>query len=242
MSQLPVPQAKRLRPPSWKDSRLVIGVVLVLASVVLGALAFAAVDDRRGVWMAKGDMTAGDPVGEEDLVRVEVQLDDETADYLRTEDGLPQDAVVDRTVRQGEIVPRDALIARSSLDVSSIAMHVEPIDVPALTKGTEVRVSLRVPLSEAAAAGEDGSGEAGAAGGAAAVSGRASDEMGGYDFTIERATVESVPERGNRVIGGSGTPAVRVLVPTADVARVMDLNTEDNPARISLRGAPVRSE
>ena len=46
MSDLPVPTAARLKRPGWRDARLVVGVVLVLASVVLGSWVVARLDDR----------------------------------------------------------------------------------------------------------------------------------------------------------------------------------------------------
>ena len=37
MAELPRPTAARLRQPSWRDTRLVVGVVLVLLSMAIGA-------------------------------------------------------------------------------------------------------------------------------------------------------------------------------------------------------------
>src|SRR4051812_18960364 len=37
VAQLPEPTAKRLQRPSWRDARLLVGVVLVLLGTVLGA-------------------------------------------------------------------------------------------------------------------------------------------------------------------------------------------------------------
>ena len=45
MTQLPEPTAKRLQRPSWRDARLLVGVVLVLLGTVLGARLIAAADD-----------------------------------------------------------------------------------------------------------------------------------------------------------------------------------------------------
>ena len=41
MSDLATPTASRLTRPSLRDSRLIVGVLLVLASTVLGAVLFA---------------------------------------------------------------------------------------------------------------------------------------------------------------------------------------------------------
>ena len=67
MSELPRPAAKRLRRPSWRDSRLLVGVLLVLLAATLGARAVAAADDRVPVWVAAGDLVAGDAVGVDGL-------------------------------------------------------------------------------------------------------------------------------------------------------------------------------
>ena len=37
MAELPKPTAARLRTPSWRDTRLVVGLVLVLLSMAVGA-------------------------------------------------------------------------------------------------------------------------------------------------------------------------------------------------------------
>ena len=45
MAELPRPTAARLRQPAWRDTRLVVGVVLVLLSMAIGAKVVAAADD-----------------------------------------------------------------------------------------------------------------------------------------------------------------------------------------------------
>jgi len=42
VAQLPEPTAKRLQRPSWRDARLLVGVVLVLLGTVIGARLIAA--------------------------------------------------------------------------------------------------------------------------------------------------------------------------------------------------------
>ena len=62
MTELARPTAKRLQRPSWRDSRLVVGVLLVLVAATLGAKAVASADDRVPVWAAVDDLVAGDRV------------------------------------------------------------------------------------------------------------------------------------------------------------------------------------
>ncbi|MEO6999355.1 MAG: hypothetical protein ABI112_14840, partial [Terracoccus sp.] len=60
MTELAKPVAKRLQRPSWRDSRLLVGVLLVLVAATLGAKAVASTDDRVPMWVASGDLVAGD--------------------------------------------------------------------------------------------------------------------------------------------------------------------------------------
>ena len=56
---LPGPTPRRVRPPRWLDLRLVLGVLLVLGSVLLGARVVGAADATVPVWAAAGDLAAG---------------------------------------------------------------------------------------------------------------------------------------------------------------------------------------
>ena len=51
---LPGPAPRRVRPPRWLDLRLVLGVLLVLASVLLGARIVSAADVTVPVWRSRG--------------------------------------------------------------------------------------------------------------------------------------------------------------------------------------------
>src|SRR3954452_22866223 len=48
------PTPRRVRPPRWLDLRLVLGVLLVLGSVLLGARVVTAADATVPVWAAAG--------------------------------------------------------------------------------------------------------------------------------------------------------------------------------------------
>src|SRR4051812_29815423 len=64
----PVP--RRVRPPRWLDLRLVLGVLLVLGSVLLGARVVTAADATVPVWSAAGNLAAGTVLSDDDLVAV----------------------------------------------------------------------------------------------------------------------------------------------------------------------------
>ncbi len=209
MQTLSSPAARRLRPPSWRDSRLVVGVVLVLTSVVLGALAFRAADDRTGVWAARADLTTGDPVTEADLVRVDVRLGDGAAQYLQTSQGLPADAVLERDLRPGELVPRSSLVPPGNLDVQPVPVRVDAIDVTTLAKGSLVSVYAGTPEDDV----------------------RSGEGMR-YELVLERVTVAEIPEERRGVMSGSGSAPVVLVIPREEVASLLSLQRKDAPLKL----------
>src|SRR4051795_9445910 len=80
----PGPAPRRVRPPRWLDLRLVLGVLLVLASVLLGARVVGAADATVPVWAVTGDLAAGTELTAGDLMAVDVRLDDTAVPYLST--------------------------------------------------------------------------------------------------------------------------------------------------------------
>jgi hypothetical protein len=64
MAELPKPTAARLRKPSWRDSRLVVGLVLVLLSMAIGAKVIASVNDTVPMYAAAAALVPGQPVSE----------------------------------------------------------------------------------------------------------------------------------------------------------------------------------
>src|SRR3712207_4756406 len=55
-AEVPGPTPRRVRPPRWLDLRLVLGVLLVLGSVLVGARVVTAADATVPVWSARSDL------------------------------------------------------------------------------------------------------------------------------------------------------------------------------------------
>ena len=132
------PAPRRVRPPRWLDLRLVLGVLLVLGSVLLGARLMSAADATVPVWAAADDLAAGTVLTADDLTAVEVRLDSTAAGYLST--GVsPDGRTLSRAVGAGELLPRAALEAPAEL--VQVALPVQAGYVPpALRRGQLVDV------------------------------------------------------------------------------------------------------
>lgn len=103
------PHARRIATPSWLDLRLVLGVVLVLGSVLLGAKIVSSAGRTYPTVAARHDLAAGTILGPGDVTVARVQLPRHgTGVYLTSVD----DAVgkrLSRAVSAGELVPIGAL-------------------------------------------------------------------------------------------------------------------------------------
>jgi flagella basal body P-ring formation protein FlgA len=103
------PKATRLASPSWLDGRLVLGVLLVLVSVLVGAKVLAGADTSQQVWAASHDLSPGTVLNASDLELSKVRLFGNSKRYLTGP--KPVGYVVLRGVGAQEFLPRDAVDA-----------------------------------------------------------------------------------------------------------------------------------
>jgi hypothetical protein len=145
MTDLPTPVATRLRAPSWRDARLLVGVLLVLVSTVLGAVVVARADDRVPVYAASRDVAPGQRLTEADVVRVDVLLGDAAAGYLSADRPPPGDTWSLRALRPGELIPEQAVGSAAEVEVQQVALLVDATSASALSAGSVVDVYVNRP-------------------------------------------------------------------------------------------------
>lgn len=108
-SSAPAPSLTRLRRPSWKDPRLLVGILLVLVSVVGGALLVRHLSETTVVLVARTEIAPGEVVESADLEPVEVRLGDTAGVYLDSAAEVPEGSTALRSLGRGELVPREAI-------------------------------------------------------------------------------------------------------------------------------------
>jgi hypothetical protein len=145
MSDLPTPTASRVRAPSWRDSRLLVGLLLVLVSTVLGSVVIARADDRVPVYAAKDDVAPGQRLTEADVVRVDVLLGDGAAGYLPADRPLSGDTWSLRAIGPGELIPVSGVGSAAAVEVQQVALLVDATSAAALTAGSVVDVYVNRP-------------------------------------------------------------------------------------------------
>ena len=137
--------APRMRRPSWRDPRLGVGILLVVASVALGSWAVARADASVDVYQARETMTPGDTIDLDELQVVQVRLDDVGSIYLVPGSDLVQGSVVTRTVAQGELVPLASLGSADDVDVRPVQVPMSASMSDVVTTGSRVDLWVALP-------------------------------------------------------------------------------------------------
>jgi hypothetical protein len=224
MTDLAVPKAARLKRPGWRDARVVVGVLLVLASVVLGAFVVSHADDRTAVYAARGPLVPGQRLTDGDLTRVDVQLGPKLPRYLSATTGLAPDRFVLRPVPAGELVPVAAVGGKVEVGVQPLVLTVDAGSAAALQVGSTVDVYVNRVEPTAGAGSANG--------------------FVGPELTLEAVSVSSLPHGSGGLGGGSaGDRAVQVMAPTPRIKEI--IASVDLGARITVvpvAGSALRVE
>lgn len=136
------PAPRRIRTPRWFDLRLLLGVALVLAAVLIGATVLARARSTEKALVVTRNLAAGSAVRNDDLRTVDTRL---PAD-VRSDGGYLADPskvvgkVLTRPLHKGELVPAAALTAPSPRTTVSVPFAADA--APALSRGQRIVVWL----------------------------------------------------------------------------------------------------
>jgi hypothetical protein len=137
--------------PFWNDTRFLLGVLLVVASIAGVWLVVAATRQTVPVLAADRTIVPGETVSSSDLRVVDVALGQLDQVYLGP-DALVEGAVATRTVGAGELLPADAVGTDGATRVTTVVVRTA-VDVPA-SVATGSRVELwHAPPAEGGAYG-----------------------------------------------------------------------------------------
>lgn len=138
-------EGARLKQPSWKDPRLLIGVLLVLLSVSGVIAVVRSADKTTEVYAAKDGIAVGQVITPADLAVVKVRLDDVEPAYLTVADGLTKDKVALQRIEKNQLVPQKSLGQADALNRKPVAVPVEGELPPQVVQGAKVDVWVAMP-------------------------------------------------------------------------------------------------
>lgn len=203
---------RRIGRPRWLDIRVIGGLVLLVAAVVIGARVIGASSHTSPVWAANKDLAAGTVLTSTDLVAVEVNLAGDAVHYLAA--GADVRGVVGASlaipVQAGELVPASAV--RPTAPGRIVVISVTPDRMPpGVGHGSVIDLYLTV-------------------------GGGSSTTVARTELISAGITVQSVtaPASGGLSGATSNTYQIAVLV-SADVADTLIKTLPKGSALVSLR-------
>lgn len=202
--------ARRLRRPSWRDPRLLVGLLLICASTVLGARVVTAADDTTPVYAASRPLVPGQPLDSAGLVAVRVDLGETGGRYLAADRPLPEGSVALREVRAGELVPVTGVGDNGAARQAPVMVPVDPDSASVLVAGSVVDVWVNPKQT-----------------------GAGGDRFGVPRRTLTGVPVSRVPDPGaGRTSGLRQTVAIQLMVPSDSVEALVA--AIDQGARITV--------
>lgn len=198
--------AARFRRPSWRDPRLLVGLLLVLLSVVGVVLLVATANRSEPYYAAADDLAVGQRISAGDLTTVDAHLQGAAPHYLPAGKPLSENTVVTQRVARGQLVPETAVGAADALDRTPVGIALDTALPAQAVPGAHVDVWVA----------------------ATKPTGRGYQEPRKLVPAAEIAAVETR----DTALGGSSGATVHVLVRQAQVGPLVD--ALGNGAKVTL--------
>ena len=125
-----------LSSPRRLDLRLIIGVVIVIATALAGFALVSAADNTTSVYTAAKSLSPGHVIKDSDLVLTDVKLGKSSSAYLGAKE-LTQGAVVTKAVAAGELVPLSAVGTAKQVATTNVVVQLDlPLSSDAVVGST----------------------------------------------------------------------------------------------------------
>ncbi|SFT37191.1 SAF domain-containing protein [Arthrobacter sp. ov118] len=195
----------RLKKPSWKDPRLLVGILLVLASVAGVVSLVGAADQTTEAYAAREPIAVGETLTADKLHRVKVRLGDVEQGYLTPESGLDTGLVAVQRIGKDQLLPRESVGQLDVLNRKPVAVTVEESLPSQAVAGSRVDVWVALP-----------------------------DARNGFSeptLLLSGAEIAQITA-GSTALGSSRSTVVMILVPDAQMPKL--LGAQANKAKIAV--------
>ncbi|WGW10683.1 hypothetical protein LWF01_11125 [Saxibacter everestensis] len=204
--------ARRLKQPSWRDARLLIGILLVAAAVSATWQLVRVASDTITVYAAAETLVPGQKISTDQLEKIQVKLPENAEKYVSANRDWGAGIVALRPIYPGELIPREALGNASELEGRMLAINLES----SLPDG--VRPGSRVDVW---ATPRDGAG---------------TDQMAKDSRLVLEAVTVLASGGLDNALGSDGQSRIELFVPSPDLPELIQVLGRDE--RISIVALP----
>lgn len=198
--------SERLQKPGWKDPKLLLGLLLILASIVAVVGIVKVTNQTEEFFVAKHEVAVGDIVTAEDFAVKKVRLGEANHLYLSADAQIPEHAVSHQHMLSGQLIETNALNEQKKDGRREVTVTLDSTVASTLKSGDLVDVWVSHKEDNGTKYSEPKS------------------VMNGAEIN-KISTEESM-------IGSTGKSAVQLLVSENSLTDVLDAN--NNESRISL--------
>lgn len=117
-------ETPRFTLPRMRDPRVLVGIILVIASLLGTWAVVTRVANTVTVWAASKPLASGSTIDQDSLTAVEVRLPDTEDKYVRADQSSPVGMSVTGSVAAGELVPASVLVDPARLEGRVIALDI----------------------------------------------------------------------------------------------------------------------
>jgi hypothetical protein len=207
------PTPRRLARPKWLNVRVVGGILLIIAAVLVGARVIGASSQTSAVWAAERNLAAGTVLSQGDLTTVDVNLGDHSALYLSPGSTQPIGMTVVSPLAAGELLAASAV--GESADGRVVAIGVEPGNMPpGVAHGSTIDLYLTT-------------------GGAAGAEAKSTTELIGEGITVQSVTA---PATGGLSGATSNRYQLSVLLPAPIADKLVRILPTGEPIVVLVSG------
>jgi hypothetical protein len=151
------PKARRLSRPRWRDHRLLLGVLLVVSCIVIGARVVAAADSSRSWVSVRRDLPAGHVLTAADLTTTSGRLVPAAAGHYYEANVFDRlvGQQLGRPVAAGELLGRGAISSGARSPSRVVPLVVKAGRLPQLHEGDRVDVYVLSRTTDGSTGGKE---------------------------------------------------------------------------------------
>lgn len=210
-STLTEPHSKRLKKPTIRDWRFILGVLLVLISITGVQLYVQMNNHKTEYYTARSEIRLGEKITEDKLARVEVNIDAAQDKYFTGNDlTLSKGKIATQRIPEGNLISKEAVGTETLPGRRLATISIDRTAASTLKAGERVDVWTSGPRNQDSKTRES-----------------AREDKSGAHALVQNAEIVSIVVD-ERVLGANGKATVQLWVAEESIAAIVQESNSDS--------------